>query len=162
DGTDLSSINLVFKLSGAPQIVAPDPFTDMLFAGIGVPVIREFSWNDIGGPDSPIAEGPLPGKPVGTKNTGGVPEKSADRDIKAGQEEDSQCFPGSMARSLDWLNRSANLGVNKTADKIYEELRDKVKNPAGADVKAKASKQIELKDQYAKDMKSWMATKVYD
>ena len=91
----------------------------------------QFAWNDIGAPGAaePFDD---PGSPKGNKNPAEPETTPKERDIKALQEEALKCFPGSMARSLDWLNREYKLGANKSIEDIYKELRDKVKNPAGS------------------------------
>ena len=65
-----------------------------------------------------------PGVPVGCKGAGEPEPLSGDRTIKPVQEDDRMCFPGSMARSIDWLNRKHDLGSDKTPQQIYDDLRD--------------------------------------
>jgi hypothetical protein len=36
----------------------------------------------------------------------------------------NQCLPGSFARSIAWLNQQNNLGLNKTAQEIFDDLVD--------------------------------------
>jgi len=119
-----------------------------------------FAWNDIGAPGATVPFDD-PGSPKGNKNTAEPETKPKERDIEALQEEAARCFPGSMARSLDWLNREYKLGANKSIEDIYKELRDKVKDVAGTTVE-KATAQIRLKDEYADATFGKIVTKVYD
>jgi hypothetical protein len=92
-----------------------------------------------------------PGEPVGCKGDGEVEKLSGDRDIKPVQEGYYQCFAGSMARSIDWLNRKYNLGSDKTAQQIYDGLRaDGVGDLEGIDdLKDALLDWLPKKDQYA-------------
>ena len=157
-GTDVSSLDVIMSLDSEFQ-TAPSAGLSSSFA---VENLTYFSWNDIGDPET-TAGFDDPGRPKGNKNTAEPDTKPKDRDIKPLQEDPNQCFPGSMARSLDWLNREYEIGVNKPIDDVYKELRDKVKSPAGKDVVEQATEQIRLKDEYAKaTFKDSIRTKVYD
>ena len=63
-----------------------------------------------------------PGAPEGV-HLGAAPDKLVKtRDVRSVQEALAFCFTGSVARSLDWLNREHNLGIGRTAQQIYEDL----------------------------------------
>ena len=47
------------------------------------------------------------------------------KDVPAVQEHDDKCLPGSLARSIGWLDQEHTLMSNKTAQQIYGELIEK-------------------------------------
>ena len=73
--------------------------------------------------ESPLP-GPFsdPGEPARI-DVDGVPiAVNTARDVRGVQEGSAQCAAGAFARSLDWLNREHELGIQKTAQQIYQDL----------------------------------------
>jgi len=73
--------------------------------------------------ESPLS-GPFtdPGEPE-PLHVDGVPTSvNAPRDVRGVQEGTARCAAGAFARSLDWLNREHELGIQKTAQQIYQDL----------------------------------------
>jgi len=157
-GMDLKNIELIIKVGSTILTSKPDNPSKVY-------VVRDSvrnAWNDIGSPDmsAPFTN---PGKPDGVKNADKEKAKPAPRDVKPVQEDKNKCFPGSVARSLDWLNRKHKLGIQKDAKKFYDELKEKVKNPQGTNVKENETWKINKKNEYAKQVSNnKIVTKVYD
>ena len=147
NGTDLSTMSLQFSLDSTVRGSAPTgggnvfAVEDMLY----------FSYDDVAAPEPGIASND-PGKPEGVKNQTAPASVTADRDIRALQEEALRCFPGSVARSLDWLNRTHTLGF-PSQDQIYKDVRDKVAGHVEKD-------KIRLKAEYARQKR--VKTKIHD
>ena len=70
-----------------------------------------------GTPDESPEPGPLldPGEPEGVKLDAESEKVNIARDVRSVQEARATCCAGSFARSLDWLNRKHELGIDRTA-----------------------------------------------
>jgi hypothetical protein len=130
------------------------------FTAYRVENVQQAAWSDVGagvGADSGPLPSPLPdpGPVLGLMILS--PELytvSSDRSIRPVQEGRLQCFPGSTARSLDWLNRENNLRINKTVEQFYTDLSNMI-GPIANDRNfptsaAKCTEQIRRKDAYAR------------
>jgi len=134
---------------------------DMMFAPIDT---IERKAND--SPDEP-PEPPEPffdpGAPEGVKGLGPATRKNNERDVGPVQEDDCKCCAGSFARSLDWLNRKYELGMDKTAQEIYDDLIDSGVSEPNLDGTTARDEWIERKDKYAKEQAGdRIFTKVWD
>ena len=157
-GTDINKVYLALKAS---KTILTSPPTSP-FEEYNVEDLDRKANNDVGSPDmtEPFTN---PGKPDGTKNVGATTTRPADRDINPVQEDRSQCFPGSVARSLDWLNREFDLDIDKEADDFYDEVKDEVDNNPETSVNAQETWKISKKNDYAKQVSgNKIVTKVYD
>jgi hypothetical protein len=83
--------------------------------------------------------------------------------MRSVQEDDNYCFTGATARSLDWLNRTKNLGANRTAQEMYGDLKGLgTSKPNDNHTKAR-EKWIGLKNTYARSKSSnTIVTKDWD
>ena len=112
EGADLSSIMALISVDATPQDVAP--------AGPGLAfTVSDVTQSATGG------FSPFPvevGRPAGHKARGEATDVFQHKNVPAVQEGVALCLPGSMARSLGWLNTEYNLGGTKTAQQIYEDL----------------------------------------
>jgi hypothetical protein len=115
-GTNVASVDIHISIDSSIRTSEPvGPFTPF-----DVTDLDRLAWDnyDISGLFDP-------GEPTGIKLSsapapaGGL---RAGRDLNVLQEDKSGCFPGSMARSLDWLNRSNGIGNPKTIEEIYSDL----------------------------------------
>jgi len=114
-------------------------------------------------PPEPSAPFFDPGVPEGVGGPGPATKKNADRDVRGVQEGDSKCCAGSFARSLDWLNREYDLGVEKTAQEIYEDLIDSGVSEPNADGTPARDEWIDRKNRYANEQTGdRIITKVWD
>ncbi len=146
--------------------VTPIPVAS--YSGPPVQTAVFFNWTERGY-DS-ILECPVPGPflnpgaPEGHA-AGAAPAVAARpvRDMNGVQEGDSKCCAGSMARSLDWLNRKNSLGFERTAQEIYDDLVAAGVSVPVAGLPKSREKWIQAKDQYAKQKSgNQITTSVWD
>ncbi len=107
---------------------------------------------DFGAPDRPAA-------------SGAQERATTERDIRPVQEAHKYCMAGSFARSLDWLNREHNLGLNKTAQGFYGDLvgAGVSRRAPGQTTGSRAAAWVGAKDTYAKAQTNGrIVTKVWD
>jgi hypothetical protein len=114
--------------------------------------------------ESPLP-GPFadPGEPARI-DVDGVPiAVNTARDVRAVQEGSAKCAAGAFARSLDWLNREHDLGLQKTAQQIYQDLiRAGVSEP-NTDGSPARDEWIARKNEYAREQtENRIVTKVWD
>jgi len=116
-GTDLSQIYYSTSVASTIQVAAPGPASTLA----SVQTLERRASDDLA--ESPDA-GPFtnPGQPEGVKLDAAPVKVNPGRDVRGVQEGGSKCAAGSFARSIDWLNRQHGLGINKTAQQIYDDL----------------------------------------
>lgn len=174
-GTPVSTIYLAFSLTDGIRTAPPSTYpvlslTDGIrtapppttFTAYPVETLVQADWNVV-----PISAEAFtdPGSPEGSLLVGApinIPEeRPEDRDIRPLQTDLLQCFPAAMARSLDWLNRTRNLGVDKSLADLYRDLVGRNQNlPNGLDG---PTEQIRRKNTYANaTFGNRVVTKVYD
>ena len=144
------------------------PFPVAFYSGPPVQTAFFLNWIDRG--YDQLIECPVPGpfvdagSPEGHR-AGAAPAAAPRpvRDMNGVQEADSKCCAGSMARSLDWLNRKNSLGFNRTAQQIYDDLVAAGVSVPVAGLSKSREKWIQAKDQYAKQKSgNQITTSVWD
>ena len=104
-----------------------------------------------------------PGAPVGIKIDNAVTQGNPARDLKPVQEGCSQCSVGAFARSVDWLNREHDLGINRTAQQIFEDLLAKGVGKPVPGQKTSRDEWVGFKNEYAREKSgNRIVTKVWD
>ncbi len=114
--------------------------------------------------ESPLP-GPFadPGEPEGIKVEGVATRVNGARDVRGVQEEGARCAAGAFARSLDWLNREHDLGMQKNAQQIYRELIAAGVSEPNDDNTPARDEWIARKDEYAREQTDGrIVTKVWD
>ncbi|MCK5247495.1 hypothetical protein KAR02_11375, partial [Candidatus Bipolaricaulota bacterium] len=85
------------------------------------------------------------------------------RDVKPVQEARATCCAGSFARSLDWLNRKYDLGIDRTAQQIYTDLIAAGVSRPNTDRTPARDEWVARKNQYARAQSgNRIVTKVWD
>ncbi len=113
-GTPLSSMGVVYSIDSAPRILQPAGAA----LGFGVTGI---DYRATGGLlQNFVAD---VGEPAGHKAAGAATKVIQHKDVPDVQEGTDQCLPGSLARSIGWLNSEYNLGSTKTAQQIFDDLK---------------------------------------
>jgi len=114
--------------------------------------------------ESPLP-GPFsdPGEPARIDVDGVPVPVNVARDVRGVQEGSAKCAAGAFARSLDWLNREHELGIQKTAQQIYQDLiRDGVSEP-NTDGTPARDEWIARKNEYAREQsENRIVTVVWD
>ena len=118
----------VFGIDVDTLVVAISVTADVLTAfpetiATVVDVFAVEHWSHGNSDESP-QQGPFldPGEPEPVR-VGGAPAKvNVARDVRAVQEGNAKCCAGSFARSIDWLNRKYDLGIERNAQQIYDDL----------------------------------------
>jgi hypothetical protein len=101
-----------------------------------------------------------PGRPNGIKSNSVPIGTAAPRDLLPLQEDVNGCFPGSTARSLDWLNRRTHSSRStKSIEDFYGDLKTQTGLPPNAP--PREEERIEKKADYASDNLG-VKTKVFD
>ncbi len=112
-GTPLPSMGVVYSIDSTPRIMQPTG------AALGFSVT---------GIDYQATGGKLldfvadVGRPAGHKAAGAATKIIQHKDVPDVQEGIDQCLPGSLARSIGWLNTEYKLGSAKTAQQIFDDL----------------------------------------
>ena len=112
-GTRLAGMNAFFSLDSAPRSTAP--------AGVGAAfavasVAEQTTGSPLGGPLGDV------GAPAGHKARAESTKVIQHKGVPAVEELKNQCLPGSLARSIGWLNTEYKLGSPKTAQEIFKDL----------------------------------------
>ena len=104
-----------------------------------------------------------PGEPEPVR-LGGAPAKvNIARDVRAVQEGNAKCCAGSFARSIDWLNRKYELGIERTAQQIYDDLIEAGVSQPNEDRTPARDEWIARKNGYARAQTgNRIVTKVWD
>ncbi len=159
-GMDWSSTYWGISIDTLPDLSAPS-------LGNVPASVFDFSWRAWDSPDELMPPGGLftdPGIPLGV--AGGVLQalSLATRRVMNGvQEHVNHCFAGSTARSLDWLNRTHNLNMGRTAQQMYDDLRAAGVSQPNADRTKARERWIRQKNAYARERSNNMIiTKVWD
>jgi hypothetical protein len=156
-GTPISTIDLTLSIDASIRTSAPSAQPSQPYP---VEILVQDDWSAL-----PIAPQPFPdpGSPEGSILAAAPADKPEDRDIQPIQEDRLQCVPGAMARSLDWLNRTQKLGVNKSITDIYNELVKKINIKNAPNNFDAVTEQVKQKDAYTNAaFKNKIVTKVYD
>lgn len=158
-GQDVS--NLLFNIQLTTMPVATYGAAATFTTVVAPWVARGYDWLQ----ECPVP-GPFvnPGSPKGHKAGPAVAvAERAVRDMNPVQEGDSQCCAGSMARSLDWLNRKNDLGFERTAQEIFDDLVAAGVSVPDPNLPRSREKWIKKKDEYAKQKSgNQIETKVWD
>ncbi|MFC2078415.1 hypothetical protein ACFLSZ_00375 [Candidatus Bipolaricaulota bacterium] len=118
-----------------------------------------------GTPDESPEPGPFldPGQPEGVKLNAPPVKVNVARDVKPVQEARATCCAGSFARSIDWLNRKYELGIERTAQQIYSDLIAAGVSRPNTDRTPARDEWIARKNQYAREKSgNRIVTKVWD
>jgi len=153
-GTDLSSMNALMAVDGAPLAAAPSG--PMAPATVGNYVQRAGGHNV----EAPFA---VP-TPVGFKATGAATNLNQHSDMPSVQEHVKNCITGSYARSIKWLDIRydlKNLAAGRTAQDVYNDLNSLgVGHGSG---KGKTEEEmLTLKANYLKNLDNRFYTKFMD
>jgi hypothetical protein len=165
NGQQVGEVEYILTASTTPILSIPTgPISTILFqsADVKPPNQEEEA-------DAPVNPDP-PAHPAGVTNTAPVSQIGSTRDMDPAKNKDYSvqedigcCAAGSYARSLDWLNRVHKLGMEKTAQDIYDDLRAKdVSSPnQGGDFSR--DEWLEYKNDYARAQSgNRIVTKVWD
>ena len=157
-GINVSEMHVAISVASEPLEGIPEADLDLQAV---VPVAHWAS----GTPDESPEPGPFldPGEPQTIKVLG-VPVKiNVARDVRGVQEANAKCCAGAFARSIDWLNRKHKLGIDKTAQRIYEELITAGVARPNADRTPARDEWIARKNAYARAQSgNKIVTKVWD
>ena len=157
-GIDISQLYVFVTVSS----VILDDFPDLVADLVEVETVEYWA---TGSPDESPEPGPFlnPGEPEGVK-LDAVPVKvNVTRDVRPVQEGNAKCAAGSFARSLDWLNRKHELGIERTAQQIYGDLIAAGVSRPNEDRSPARDEWIARKDQYAREKSGdKIVTKVWD
>jgi len=157
-GIDVSQLYVLVTVSSEIVEALSDSVAD------SVEVIPVEYWAT-GIPDESPEPGPFldPGEPEGVK-LDGVPAKvNVARDVRSVQEARATCCAGSFARSLDWLNRKYELGIERTAQQIYSDLIAAGVSRPNTDRTPARDEWVARKNQYAREQSgNRIVTKVWD
>lgn len=116
-GIDVSE--LLVAVTVGPEVL--ESFPDVPVESVEVMAVDHWT---TGSPDESPEPGPFldPGEPEGINLDAAPVKVNVARDVRAVQEGNAKCCAGSFARSLDWLNRKHELGIERTAQQIYQDL----------------------------------------
>jgi len=150
----------IYIMTLSEEIMSAEPFPAN--TNIAVETLRWFptdSPNECPIPD-PFED---PGTPEDIKiNVNAAPVNPL-RGLKPVQEGSEQCCAGAMARSIDWLNRKHSLGINKSAQQIYDDLIGADVGKPNDDGTTARDEWISRKDNYCKEMSNnRIETKVWE
>ncbi len=105
-----------------------------------------------------------PGAPAGimlNSKVEGLPfAPKTPRSIPPVQEGRKQCLPGAFARSISWLNSEHKLGLDKSAQEIYEDL-ERLMTSAPFEGRKSDAERIAIKAKYLKAVNPNMVTKLW-
>jgi hypothetical protein len=118
NGVEVNDVSYVVSVTPIPLAVMPlAPILDGTFLS------EDWrAWDLYYAGEPPLA--PPPPAPVPVRIPDDATQIGSDRDVGAVQEDENCCMAGSIARSLDWLNRTCGLGNDGSADDIYERLKE--------------------------------------
>lgn len=150
-GTDLPELDFVFSVDSGIRTTAPSgPMATVLVADVQR---RSFG--------SGLASPPLPadvGQPAGVKISQDVTEVIQHRNVPGVQAGTKECLPSAFARSIAWLDTTYKLGLNKTAQQIYNELLAAM----GEHGKKSYVDRVAIKNNYLKGINAKAVTKILD
>lgn len=143
-GDNWSGVHYNIVLS--PTVMTAAPAGPLAFSPVG-----DFTYNAWLESDPFDAEEFRAGAPAGIKNMSPAMLAGPARGLAPIEELNKTCFAGSMARSLDWLNREHNLKMGRTADEIYQDLiANRVSDPTVAlDAPSRHADWLRRKIEYA-------------
>jgi len=157
-GIDINQLYVSIAVGSEVLNAYPDAPADLLDVGT-------VEHRATGMEDESLQLGPFvdPGEPEGVK-VDGVPVKAnVARDVRGVQEGNARCAAGAFARSLDWLNRKHQLGIQRTAQQIYQELITAGVSEPNTDRSPARDEWIARKDEYARGQSDGrVVTKVWD
>jgi len=157
-GIDVEQLYVAISVTADALDAFPDTTSELIDVGT-----VEY-WASGNEDESPLP-GPFvdPGRPRGVKVPGAPAKVNVTRDVRAVQETVSTCCAGAFARSIDWLNRTYELGMDKTAQQIYRDLIAAGVSKPNVDSSPARDEWIHLKNQYARAQTGdRIVTKVWD
>lgn len=118
-GDDWAVAHYAVEIDTQPADSGPSAVTDS--AAVVARARHTTQWPIVGDGNHPKKVN----KPAGHKPGAGakVTDISPPRGMEGVDEEDNHCFAGATARSIAWLDKEYKLGIKKTAQEIYEELK---------------------------------------
>lgn len=157
-GIDVSQLYVQVTVGSEILDEFPDLAADL------VEVLAVEHWAS-GLPDESPEPGPFldPGQPEGVKLNAKPEKVNVARDVRPVQEARATCCAGSFARSLDWLNRKYELGIERTAQQIYGDLISAGVSRPNGDRSPARDEWVARKDAYARARSGGrIVTKVWD
>lgn len=157
-GIDVSQLYVQISVSSEILETFPESNMDL------VEVLPIEHWATGTSDESP-EPGPFldPGEPEGVKLDAKPVKVNVTRDVRSVQEANATCCAGAFARSIDWLNREHNLGIERTAQQIYSDLIAAGVSRPNTDRTPARDEWIARKNQYARTKSgNRIITKVWD
>lgn len=154
DGEEIGAITYVATVTPEPLLTQPvTPILPATFTSED-----RFAWDRHYDVEPPMAASPAP---VNVRVPATATQIGSDRDVGAVQEGNCCCMAGSIARSVDWLNRTHALGINANAQEIYDGLRTAGVSVPGEDVTVEdwIEAKVDYTDMNCQDR---IVTKVWD
>jgi len=157
-GIDIQQMYVSIVVTAAPILAPPDTAGDLR-------EVTSISHWSSGTPDESPEDGPFldPGEPSPVRVPGVSVKINVARDVRAVQEANHKCCAGAFARSLDWLNRKHELGIDASAQRIYELLVAAGVSTPNTDRTPARDEWIAAKDAFARGHTDGrIVTKVWD
>jgi len=157
-GIDVRQLYVAMLVGSEVLESFPNPPADLVDVGV-------VDYWATGCPDESPEPGPFldPGEPEGVKLDAAPVKANVARDVKGVQEGNARCSAGSFARSIDWLNREHALGIDRTAQQIYQDLIAAGVSVPNADRSPARDEWIAKKNQYVREQTgNRIVTKVWD
>ncbi|MCK5587021.1 hypothetical protein KAJ02_13190 [Candidatus Bipolaricaulota bacterium] len=157
-GIDVAHLYVLVTVSSEILDDFPDPVVDLV-------EVETVEYWATGLPDESPEPGPFldPGEPEGVKLDAKPEKVNVARDVRSVQEGNAKCAAGSFARSLDWLNRKHELGIERTAQQIYADLITAGVSRPNVDRTPARDEWVAKKNQYARQQSgNRIVTKVWD